>query len=340
MNKALGNALKLIFFLGLGIFLVWLITHNLTPRQWQRIKEAFQQANYWILIPVFIIGALSHFFRALRWRLFMRPMGYRPGILATFSAVMIGYIANLAIPRMGEITRCGVLSRNERIPFDKVLGTMIAERVIDLISLFILLAVAILIQINIVGEFFYNNVLERAARFFYRGNIIRNTVILAGAIAVIVMIGFILKKFRHTQWYRRLRLLMQGINKGIFALRRLDQKGIFIFYTLAIWVCYFLMVYIGFLCLKPTAVLGVKAALSILGFGSIGMIITQGGIGAYQLIVEKTLELYGILEAYGFAFAWLSWLTQTLLILVLGVICTVALPFLKRKEASKSNTLP
>lgn len=340
MSKLSANVLKLAFFLGLGIFLVWLVTHNLTEEQWERIREVFRQANYWILIPVFIIGALSHFLRALRWRLLFQPLGYKPGILSTFCAVMIGYLANLALPRMGEITRCGVLSRNDRIPFNRVLGTMIAERVIDLICLGILLAVIVLMQINIVGHFFYDLVIIKFIGMFQAGNITSSIIILALIALFVLILWFIIKRFKHNRWLRKFKVLLYGVKKGVFSVNRLKNKSLFFVYTFGIWICYFLMVYVGFYCLTPTSALGIKPALSILGFGSIGMIVTQGGIGAYQLIVEKVLGLYGILEAYGFAFGWLSWLTQTALILILGLACMAVLPFIIRRRKITESEVP
>jgi uncharacterized protein (TIRG00374 family) len=335
MNKALGNILKFVFFLGLGIFLVWLITHKLTPAQWERIHLAFRQADYWFLIPVCVIGFFSFFIRALRWRLLITPLGYKAGVFTTFSAVMVGYIANLAVPRMGEVTRCGMLARYERLPVNKVIGTVLVERIFDVLCLVIVIALTVLVQIDIVGDFFYRNVLMKVGNFFQHANLSHNLMIVAIILAGLAGLWFLLRQFRHMRWYRRLRILIRGVRTGFVSVGRLQEKRLFIVYTFLIWLSYFLMVYIGFMCFQSTASLGIRPALSVLSFGSIGMIITQGGIGAYQLIVEKTLELYGILDAYGFAFGWLSWLTQTLLILVLGFFCVVAMPFVKRRKAVK-----
>lgn len=332
MNKTLGNIIKFIFFLALGVFLVWLITHKLTPLQWQRITTAFHEANYWLLIPICIIGFFSFLFRALRWRLLILPMGYKVSVFTTFSAVMVGYMANLAVPRMGEVTRCGMLARYERVPVDKIIGTVLVERTIDVICLAGVMALTVLSQIDIVGDFFYRNVLEKIAGLFQHGNILTNMILLAGFLVCCVLLWFILRRFRHTSWYSRMRSLLMGVRTGFLSVGRLQHKKLFMLHTILIWLCYYLMVYVGFHCFESTAHIGFKAGLSVLSFGSIGMIITQGGIGAYQLIVEKTLELYGVMEAYGFAFGWLSWLAQTLLILVLGFICILAVPFLKRKK--------
>lgn len=340
MNKTLGRILTIVVFSGLGIFLVWLITHHLTLDQWERIRIVFREADYLVLIPVFLVGILSHFLRALRWRLLFQPLGYLPGVFSTFCAVMIGYLANLALPRMGEITRCGVLSRNDRIPFNKTLGTMIAERVIDLICLILLLGLTVLTQMQIVGDFFYRTVALRVLRIFESGHLtLGGAVILIVIILSIALCWYVVTKFRSAVWFGKIRSLFEGIKKGIFSILVMNRKGLFLLYTFGIWLCYFLMVYLGFYCLKPTSILGFKPALSILGFGSIGMVLTQGGIGAYQLIVEKVLELYGIAEAYGYAFGWLSWLVQTLLTLVLGFGCLLAVPFIRRNKPASAGAV-
>lgn len=334
MTKVFGNIVKFVVFLGLGVFLVWLITHKLTPHQWQRISVAFREANYWLLIPVSIVGSFSFLLRAMRWRLLIHPLGYRPGLFSTFSAVMVGYMANLAIPRMGEVTRCGMIARYERIPIDKVIGTVLIERIIDVICLGVVMALTVLSQLGVVGDFFYRNVLEKFLRLFRHGPWTLYLLLFAALALVTLLAWMLARRFAHIRWLRRLRLLIAGVRAGFMSVAKLRQKKRFILETVLIWLCYFLMVYIGFGCFESTRHLGPRAGLSVLSFGSIGMILTQGGIGAYQLIVEKTLDLYGILEAYGFAFGWLSWLAQTLLVLVLGLGCLVAAPFIKRRSAA------
>lgn len=332
MRKISGKILTLVLFLGLGIFLVWLVTHNLTPEQWEQIREAFREADYWMLVPVLVIGFFGQLFRALRWRLFLLPMGYKPGVYSTFCAVIIGLLANLALPRVGEIMRCGILSRNDNIPFNKILGTIISERAIDVVCLALLLLVTVLMQIDLLGQFFYDMVVVRFMRIFERENILAGIIVLVSLVLIGVLLRFFLKRSKNTRWYIKFKVMLQGIKNGILSVGKIKRKRAFFLYTLGIWLSYFFMVYVGFYCLKPTAVLGLKPALSVLGFGSIGMIITQGGIGAYQLIVEKTLSLYGIANAYGYAFGWLSWLAQTVLILFLGVVSMASLPFIRRRK--------
>lgn len=329
MKKIFKNVVRPLFFLGVGIFLIWLITKDFTAVQWRNIRHAFYEANYWLLVPVFLVGILSHYFRALRWQLLLKPVGYLPSKGNMFAAVMIGYLANLAVPRLGEVVRCGIVARQERIPVNSVIGTMVVERLIDLFSLLILMFFTIAIQPARVWHFFYEYIWMNLIAIFSSGHLFRNLFIATG---VLLFMAFLFFLFRHAAWYKRLGTLLTGIKEGILLAFRLKEKRLFLFFTFLIWLCYFLMIYIGFYCFAETATLGIKAALSVLSFGSIGMSLTQGGLGAYQLLVEKTLGLYGISEVYGFAFGWLSWLAQTVLILVVGFGCLLALPFLKRKE--------
>jgi uncharacterized protein (TIRG00374 family) len=332
INKTLGNVLKFVFFLGLGIFLVWLITHKLTPGQWRRIREAFRDARYWYLVPGCLIGCAGFLLRGLRWRLLIMPLGYKTGVFTIFSAVMIGYIANLAVPRLGEITRCGMISRYERLPVNKVIGTMVTERTTDVLCLILIMAFTVLTQIRLVGHFFYVNVTRKILAFFTDGDPTHHLLIGGTLVAAVAAIWLVLRLCRHARWRRHLHLALRGVRAGILSVKRMRQKKLFILYTLLIWVTYLSMIYFGFLCFSATSTLGLWPSLSVLSFGSVGMIITQGGIGAYQLIVQKVLLLYGVAEIYGFAFGWLSWLAQTLLVLVVGFICVVSLPFLKRRQ--------
>lgn len=331
MKKLFKNVVRPLFFLGVGVFLIWLITKDFTALQWRNIRHAFYEANYWLLFPVFFVGIVSHYLRALRWRLLLKPLGYFPGKGNMFAGVMIGYLANLAIPRMGEVVRCGVVARQERIPVNSVIGTMVVERLIDLSCLLILMFFTIAVQPARVWSFFYDNIWMNLTAVFSSGHLVRNLFIATGFCFFLAFIFFV---FRHTAWYKRFNTLLTGIKEGILLAFRLKQKRLFLFFTFFIWLCYFLMIYIGFYCFTATSTLGIKAGLSVLSFGSVGMSLTQGGLGAYQLLVEKTLGLYGINEVYGFAFGWLSWLAQTALILVLGFGCLLALPFLKKKETA------
>jgi hypothetical protein len=241
---------------------------------------------------------------------------------------------------MGEVTRCGLVARYEGIPVDKVIGTMLVERVIDVVCLALVMAVTVLGQLDIVGDFFYRNVLGKLRPEAAGNRWPLYLALLSVALAGLLLVWIASRVFRRSRWFIRLVALARGVQMGFLSIARLRDRGQFLLHTVLIWLCYFLMVYAGFQCFSQTSGLGVGAGLSVLSFGSIGMILTQGGIGAYQLIVEKTLELYGIMEAYGFAFGWLSWIAQTLLILLLGFYCIIGTAFLKRKKTAASGEQP
>lgn len=322
--------LKFICFLAIGLGLVWLVTHNLTEKEKNDIIASFEHANYWLVIPVIFVGIASHWYRAVRWKLLMEPLGYHPSTLNTFFAVMVGYLANLAVPRLGEVTRCGIVARYEKIPVDKLVGTMIAERAVDLLLLILLMVVTVLIQIDIVGVFFTDHIwVPLQNKLGAAGG--SRAWILAGIVIVLVFLGIIVfRLISRSKIGIVIRALAKGVWEGILSIGKMEKKGWFIFYSLLIWVLYFTMMYIGFYCMEETSNLGIKAALAVLGFGSIGMIVTQGGIGAYQILVQQTLVLYGVEATTGYAFGWIVWLAQTLLVIIVGLGSLIALPLINR----------
>jgi uncharacterized membrane protein YbhN (UPF0104 family) len=323
MPKLLKTIIKFICFLAIGLGLIWLVTHNLTEKDKTEIINALHRANYWLLIPVMIVGVASHWYRAVRWKLLMVPIGYRPTTLNTFFAVMVGYLVNLAIPRLGEVTRCGIVARYEKVPADKLVGTMIAERAVDLLLLILIMVGTVLIQIDLVGAFFTEHVILPIQQKI--GNL-NGWILLLIAILVIGLGLLGLRLLSRSKFGITIRNMARGVWAGFISIGKMEKKGWFIFYSILIWALYFAMMYLGFLCMEETRYLGVKAALAVLAFGSIGMIVTQGGIGAYQLLVQKTLMLYGVLGTTAYAFGWVVWIAQTLLVMILGFGSLIALP--------------
>jgi uncharacterized protein (TIRG00374 family) len=153
MRKKWFSILQYLFFLGLGLFLVWWSMQQIPPEKWGDFKKSLQNANYWLLIPVFLILTLSHFIRSLRWKILMKPMGYTPRTPNVFFAVMVGYLANLAVPRLGELLKCTLLAKYEKVPADKLVGTILIERAFDVISLGLVFLIALISQFDVVGEY-------------------------------------------------------------------------------------------------------------------------------------------------------------------------------------------
>ncbi len=327
-----GTFIKFALFLGLGILIIWLSLRGLTPAEKIEIVNAFRIANYnWVILTI-LLGILSHILRALRWKLFLEPMGYHPSLKNTFYAVMVGYFANMAFPRLGEVTRCGILARYNNIPFNKSFGTVITERAIDMILFIVLFFLMIFTQAGTIGHYLEANIYPKLAGKL--DNPMFNKVFLgAGALVVIIFIvtGILLrKKIAATSLFRRLAGIVRGFWDGLRSLGQIRQPVLFIFYSIAIWGLYFLMLYVCFFCFPETSPLTPGAGLSGLVLGSVGIMITPGGIGLYPAIIQETMLLYGIVRTTGLALGWISWTAQTSMILVTGGISLLLLSFNKK----------
>lgn len=337
-RKLFFNILKFVVFLGIGILLIWVITKDLTAEQKDELINSFKVANYWWVGLSIVIGILSHYVRALRWKMMLLPMGYNPRISTTFYSVMVAYLANMAVPRLGEITRCGIVQRYEKVPFDKAVGTIVVERSIDLLCLILVTILLFLTQFTLIYDFFQEKVLIPIADKFSSG--LNMLLILGGSVLVLVVIGiFLVRKFKHTESYLRLRIMIMNVRDGIYSIRHLKNLPLFIFYSVFIWVCYFAMVWVCFYALEQTMHLGLSEALAVLVFGTVGIISTPGGIGAYHLIVTETLvALYGLDRTYAISFSWLAWSAQTVMIIFMGVISLLLLSRVTRiTSADETN---
>ncbi len=340
MQKRLVSILQFGIFFGLGIFLVWWSIHKLSDKDYADFLQALKNADYVLLIPVFAILTVSHISRAMRWKILMASMGYRPRLSNTFCAVMIGYLANFAFPRLGEVLKCTLLGKYEKVPADKLVGTILVERAVDLLSFFIIIIIALFTQAKIVGGYANNMVNE----YLLSGNvtiIVIKLVVTCGiVVSGIILLKFLLKKYQHIIIVNKLRGVYNGIVEGLLSIKNMQHKWQFIFHSVLIWCCYLLGTYIGFLAIKETAVLPALAAFPVLVFGTVATIVTPGGIGAYPELLMRAMLLYKIPEGFGKANGWLQWSAQFVLILVVGFVCVAVLPYINKKknETSTSHT--
>lgn len=334
IRKRILTILQVLFFLALGISLVWWMAKGISEEGWKEIRNAVDNANYLLLIPVFVTLFISHYLRGLRWKLLIEPLGYKPSTANVVSMVMIGYMSNLAIPRFGEILKCTLLARYEKIPPDKLVGTIVAERAVDVVSLVVVLMITILLQINVVGNYTLELIKEIAKAKTGNGtDWLRLSLVLTGIVILLFLIYLFLKKFKQGILLQKIIKLYKGVMSGLMSIRYVKQKRLFFFYSVAIWSLYMISIWIGFSALNETSGLGIKEAFSVLSFGSIGMLVpTQGGLGPYQYAVQKTLVLYGIHEPLGYAFGWVLWLAQMGIVLVFGLLCFLLLPVINRKR--------
>jgi hypothetical protein len=333
MNKSLSLVLQYVVFLGLGVFLVWWSVRSLTPEEVEQLKGSLRNARYLLVMPAMAMLLLSHYSRALRWRMLMEPLGFAPRVTNTFLAVLLGYFFNLLVPRMGEVMKCTMLARYEKTPVDRLIGTMVAERALDVVCLAIVIALTFLLQADLAGQVLGSEFGKLGSGL--RGGdgltrILLGIAILAGGTWLFFQI---LKRFSHIGWIAKAKGLFMGVLQGLTSIAKIRNKTAFLLHTVFIWTMYLASIYLGFKAMEPVTHLGLEPSMTILSVGSLAMIATQGGIGAYQIAVQKSLSLYGIGAVDGLAFGWLLWAFQTILILLTGLICLVMLPIINRNRA-------
>ncbi len=240
MNKVLKKAIQFLIFFAIGAFIFWLVYKD---QDIERIKSVLKNdVNYfWIFISV-IIRLLSHISRTVRWRIMIQPIGHSPSFINTFLAVMIGYLMNLAFPRMGEISRCGVMARYEKLSFTKLLGTVVSERVVDMISLLLLLLIVVISQFGKILEFLYKNP-EIENRLL---GIVSSPVLIIGILLFIIFVFIFRKTLKNTTLYKKVVAVLINLKYGIISIRSIEKKGWFLFHSVAIWGLYYLMLYVVF----------------------------------------------------------------------------------------------
>lgn len=322
MKKTLLKILQYIVFLGLGIAIIIYMSNQLSEQDKKDMVAALKSVRLWWVAPFVIGGFLSHFFRALRWKLLLAPLKIYPTTTNTTFAVLIGYIANLVIPRAGEVAKCTVLARYEKVPADKMIGTIVSERIFDVICLGVVTLAAFALEADIIGDYardVFGKITEKTNVFIF---------LVIALVLMIVTLALVYRRFKET----KIGKFIKGMADGVRSILKMKNSGLFILYTCLIWGLYLLLVMIGFWALPATEHLGVPEALVVLVFGSVGMIATQGGIGAYTYLVAKILLFYGIDKASGQAFGWMSWAAQTGVIVVLGVVALILLPIYNQKE--------
>jgi uncharacterized protein (TIRG00374 family) len=327
MKTKSKQILQFILFLSLGIFLLWYTTVSLSKDDIQKVKELVLQAKLSYVIPSILFLLISHYIRALRWKMMMDELGRKPGITNVFLSVLVGYFLNLVFPRLGEVAKCSLLGKYEKMPVDKLIGTIVAERILDLICLIIVIAFTIVSQINRVGVY----AKELMDKLLLKAN--ESVFSVTIGLFLVLFISFALYRiFRKSKWLTKFNSFLNGMKEGLFSIGKIEKKGMFFGYTLLIWFLYLSSIRIGFYSLPATELLSWVPSLTILTFGSFAMIATQGGVGAYQLAVQKTLGFYGIQEVVGLAFGWLLWSVQTFMLLVVGPISMLLLFLFNKKK--------
>ena len=286
------------------------------------------ETNVWWLLASLIPITLSHVIRGLRWLLTLAPLGYRPKVGDSVDSIFVAYAANVLVPRVGEVSRCAVLTKYDRIPFSKALGTLVAERLIDMLLVAVFVCVMLLTQFDVFMSLFATT----GTSGISLGSLLVSPKIYIVIAAIVAGAALLWLWLKNTTLYAKMKQLVRGFVDGLMSLRTMQHKGLFVLYTLGIWVGYFLEFYIAFFCFPFTTNLSVVQGLVIFAAISLAIIIpTPNGAGPWHFVVISMMTLYGVSHADASSFALIVHTFQTLGVIMLGVYGWVALQVRNRK---------
>jgi uncharacterized protein (TIRG00374 family) len=334
MNKSTKSIIQFIVLLGIGILLVWLSFRSVWSEK-EKIMDSFKTANYfWVSISI-VIAFFSHFLRAFRWNYLLKPAGYSVKPINAVGAVIVGYFANYGLPRMGEISRCTLATKYDNVPFEVALGTVITERIVDLLILILIFFLTLFAQFSqlkdLTATYIYNPMMLK-----FKGITEHPTkFIILITILIVVAIGFFLvrKKIKGLL-SGKLGNIIKGFGKGLSSVKDIDKKFQFILLSIAIWASYFYSLYVCFFAFTGTSNLGQAECLVLLLFGTFGVVFSPGGLGAYPAIITALLTYYGVEQIAAFSFPWMAWTSQFILVVTLGVLSLILLPIINKSNAN------
>lgn len=308
--------LKIIIPLILGGFLVW---YSLTIVSPSELIQYFKDANYWWIALGLVFGILSHLSRAYRWKFLLEPLGYKPKFLNSTLAVLVAYLMNIFLPRAGEVTRAAVMSNYEKIPFEKGFGTIVAERIADLIMMLIIISITLLIQFDFIWELLTKDF-----------NPVKSIISLLLSVGFFVGLFLYIKKGK-SKFALKIKKFFLGLKDGVLSIFNMKNKWAFIFHTVFIWGMYVAM----FWATIP-AVNGLEVPVGgvLIGFitGGLSIAATNGGVGLYPVAVASALALFGVDKITGNAFGWIMWTAQTAMIIVFGGLAFLLLPVVNKNK--------
>ena len=308
--------LKIIIPLILGGFLVW---YSLTIVSPSELIQYFKDANYWWIALGLVFGILSHLSRAYRWKFLLEPLGYKPKFLNSTLAVLVAYLMNIFLPRAGEVTRAAVMSNYEKIPFEKGFGTIVAERIADLIMMLIIISITLLIQFDFIWELLTKDF-----------NPVKSIISLLLSVGFFVGLFLYIKKGK-SKFALKIKKFFLGLKDGVLSIFNMKNKWAFIFHTVFIWGMYIAM----FWATIP-AVNGLEVPVGgvLIGFiaGGLSIAATNGGVGLYPVAVASALALFGVDKITGNAFGWIMWTAQTAMIIVFGGLAFLLLPVVNKNK--------
>ena len=319
MSKKLKSYIKILLPISIGIFCIFFSFRNIS---FTDFTKYFYEINYlWVFVGIFL-GALSHISRSYRWKYLIEPLGYKLGFINSVLAVFSAYLINYTIPRAGDIARATMISKYEKIPLDKTLGTIVAERAVDVICILTIIATGLIFEFNRISEKLIS--------------LIENTEIsvIIMYVGVIILILFVSNRvLRKSKYYKSILNFFSGIVEGLTIIFKMEKRVPFILHSIFIWLMYILMFWATSMAFFELHEVAFYQFIISFTLAAISIMLSNGGIGIYPLAVEESLGWYGVQSTTGLAFGWVSWLSQTMMVIIFGGLSLFILPFINRKKS-------
>ena len=321
MKKQIRKWLTILIPLFIGIGIIYYQYTTLKPEEIDKIKVSFQKANYSYIVLSLLVACIGYWSRAYRWKFALNHLGYQTQFYNNFFTVSVSYLVNLTVPRSGEITRAALLKKYENVPFDKAFGTIVAERIIDLLIFLLFVFIGFISQFDEIYSFLLSK------------NVSLQTLIYYGIAAVILGIIFLLI-WIYAEWsiILKLKKKLSGLIEGMTTVVKMKSKWKYLFHSFFIWISYLTMFYVAIFALPETSEISFDIVIMGFIFGSLAVGFSNGGLGAYPFSIALIFSLYGISNDIGIAFGWLVWTSQTILAILLGLISYVLLPVFNRNK--------
>jgi uncharacterized protein (TIRG00374 family) len=321
LSSSLKKILKIAIPILIGAGLVFYSFSSTSPEDRGKIFESIQNANLvWVFLSIFI-GILSHISRAIRWNYLLAPLGHKPKLINNVLIILISYFANTLVLRSGEFLRATALNTYENVPFEKGFGTIVTERIIDVIMLLLVIAAALLFQTDVILGILQENGIGLVGSLL---------LLLVGVIGLYIAIRLIKKST--SKFAIKVKTFLNGLLDGVLSIFKMKNKGAFIFHTFFIWACYISMFWVIKFTVPETTNLPLGAFLVAFVAGAFAMAATNGGLGLFPIVVTAALSVYGVSKTSGDAYGWIMWTAQTLMVVVFGTISFIVLPLLNRNR--------
>jgi len=328
-KKRIIKTLKIIIPILFGVFLIWITYKNTTPQEREDVIRYIKEANYfWVGVSIFL-GLLSHLSRAYRWGFTLEAIGHNPKFINRFMAVMIAYFANLGIPRSGEVLRATTLTTYENVPFEKAFGTIVAERIADVIMSLIFIVTALILQYNLILSIIKQLFNTLQSKIF---STVWLFIIFLGFVTVLLFFAYRIFKNPKNKLILKIKSFAMGLKDGVLSIITMKKKWAFIAHTIFIWIMYLCMFYVIFFTIPETQNISFSAAIVSFVTGSFTIATTNGGLGSFPLVIQETLALFKVSTQSGLAIGWIIWSSQTILTLVAGVLSFFYLPIFNNKK--------